>query len=332
VFIQVIKEIIMAHQISFVNGVAQYASTQREWHGLGQLMPAGQTIEQWQAAAGMDYQIKRGLVRYATERLEPTEAIHNLKTIDDKLVLFRSDTLAPLGVVSDSYKVVQPSAVLEFFREWADKGGVTIESAGVLFGGKRYFATAKLAEGVSVDGGRDRIVPYALLSTSADGSLATECRWTTVRTVCNNTLSIALKGKSAFKVSHRSVFKPEDARDAVEAANSEFSSFMETARSLANIKMQAEEAESLTVKLLTKTSEEVARESAAFERIMGLFNGGGKGSNFESAHDTAWGWLNAVTEYADHHVRARTDENRKAAALWGAGDALKQKAVTLLTV
>jgi len=321
----------MSHEIAFVNGVAQYASTQREWHGLGQLMPAGQTIEQWQAAAGMDYQIKRGLVRYATERLEPTEAIHNLKTIDDKVVLFRSDTGAPLGVVSDGYKVVQPADVLEFFREWATQGGLTIESAGVLFGGKRYFATAKLADAVSVDGGRDKIVPYALLSTSADGSLATECRWTTVRTVCNNTLTMARKGAANYKVTHRSVFKPEEARAAVEAANEEFSAFMQTARSLANIKMQAEEAESLTVKLLTKTSEEVARESAAFERIMGLFNGGGKGSNFETAHDTAWGWLNAVTEYADHHVRARSDENRKAAALWGTGEALKAKALALVS-
>ena len=321
----------MAHQISFVNGVAQYASTQREWHGLGELMPAGQTVEQWQKAAGMDYEIKRGLVRYATERLDPNAAIHNLKTIDDKIVLFRSDTGAPLGVASDSYKVVQPAAVLDFFREWADKGGVTIESAGVLFGGKRYFATAKLGDAVSLDGGRDRVVPYALLSTSADGSLATECRWTTVRTVCNNTLSIALKGKSAFKVSHRSVFNPDDARSAVEAANEEFSAFMQTARSLANIKMEQDIAENFTVRLLTKSSEAVARESAAFERIMGLFNGAGKGSNFESAHDTAWGWLNAVTEYADHHVRARSDENRKAAALWGAGDALKQKALSLVT-
>lgn len=321
----------MAHQISIVNGVAQYASTQREWHGLGELMPAGQTVEQWQKAAGMDYEIKRGLVRYATERLDPNAAIHNLKTIDDKIVLFRSDTGAPLGVVSDGYKVVQPAAVLEFFREWADKGGVTIESAGVLFGGKRYFATAKLGDAVSVDGGKDRIVPYALLSTSADGSLATECRWTTVRTVCNNTLTMARKGAANFKVSHRSVFKPEDARDAVEAANAEFSSFMQSARVLARVKMEQDIAEAMTIKLLAKSSDEVARESAAFERIMGLFNGAGKGSNFETAHDTAWGWLNAVTENFDHHTRARTDENRKAAALWGAGDAMKQKAFELVT-
>ena len=322
----------MAHQIDTISrSTASYASTQREWHGLGQLMPAGQTVEQWQAAAGMDYQIKRGRIRYATEVVNPNTPASQLQTVDDKLVLFRSDTLAPLGVVSDSYKVVQPAAVLEFFREWADKGGVTIESAGVLFGGKRYFATAKLGDAVSVDGGRDKIVPYALLSTSADGSLATECRWTTVRTVCNNTLTMARKGAAAFKVSHRSVFKPEDARDAVEAANEEFGAFMQSAREMARIKVNASMAESLTVNLLMKTSAEVARESAAFDKIMGLFNGGGKGSNFETAHDTAWGWLNAVTEYADHHVRARTDENRKAAALWGAGDALKQKALSLVT-
>lgn len=321
----------MAHQIFIKNGVAQYASTQREWHGLGELMPAGQTVEQWQKAAGMDYQIKRGRIRYATEMVNPNTSVSELQTIDDKIVLFRSDTLAPLGVASDSYKVVQPMEVLAFFRDYAAKGGMTIESAGVLFGGKRYFATAKLGDAVSVDGGRDKIVPYALLSTSADGSLATECRWTTVRTVCNNTLSLALRANAAFKVSHRSVFNPDDARAAVEAANEEFGAFMQSARTLAKVKMEQDIAEAMTVKLLMKSSEEVARESAAFDKIMALFNGAGKGSNFETAHDTAWGWLNAVTEYADHHVRARTDENRKAAALWGAGDALKQKALSLVT-
>jgi phage/plasmid-like protein (TIGR03299 family) len=322
----------MAHQLDTISrATVSYASTQREWHGLGQLMPVGQTVEQWQKAANMDYAIKRGRVRYSTSHLQADTLASDLHAVDDKVVLFRNDTGAPLGVVSDSYKVVQPAEVLEFFREWADKGGVTIESAGVLFGGRRYFATAKLADAVSVDGGRDKVVPYALLSTSADGSLATECRWTTVRTVCNNTLSMALKGKSAFKVSHRSVFVADDARDAIEAANEEFGSFMTMARYLATVRVKADEAEDMTVKLLTKSSEAVARESAAFDRIMALFNGEAKGSDIVTAHDTAWGWLNAVTEYADHHIRARTDENRKASALWGPGDALKQKAVALLT-
>ena len=322
----------MAHQIDTTSrNTASYASTQREWHGLGQLMPIGASVEEWQRQAGMDYQIKRGRVRYATELVGADTRVSDLHVIDDKVVLFRSDTGAALGLVSDSYKVVQPAEVLELFREWAAAGGVTIESAGVLFGGKRYFATAKLSETMCIDGTQDKMVLYALFSTSADGSLASEVRLVTIRVVCNNTLSIALGTAAAYRVTHRSVFSIDTAKSVIEAANQEFGSFMTMARDLAKIKMERDVAEGMTVKLLMKASEEVARESAAFDKIMSLFNGAGKGSNFETAHDTAWGWLNAVTEYADHHVRARTDENRKASALWGPGDALKQKALSLVT-
>jgi phage/plasmid-like protein (TIGR03299 family) len=277
----------------------------------------------------MDYRVQRSVIRYATER-DLTDA-SAFRTVDDKHVLFRSDTGAALGVVSDSYQIVQPQDVLNFFREWASQGGLTIESAGVLFGGRRYFATAKLSDAASIDGGRDSVVPYALLSTSADGSLATECRWTTVRTVCNNTLTMARKGAAVYKVSHRSVFRADDAKALVEAAHEEFGAFMQMARALANISVSSERAEHLTVQLLMKASEEATRASAGFGRIMGLFHGAGRGSNFASAHDTAWGWLNAVTEYTDHHARTRSIENRQASALWGPGDALKAKALELVT-
>jgi phage/plasmid-like protein (TIGR03299 family) len=323
----------MAHQIDTTSlNRASYASTQREWHGLGELMPAGQDIETWAQAAGMEYKVQRGVIRYATERLTPDAAIHNLKTIEDKLVLFRSDTGAPLGVVSDSYKVVQPREVLEFFREWAQANACTIESAGVLFGGKRYFATAKMANAVAVaNTGKDTVVPYILLSTSADGSLATEGRLTHVRTVCNNTLTAALKGAASFKISHRTAFKAEECRTIIEAAHEEFGAFMEMARKLASIKVESKLAEDMTALLLTTPTRNIdaAKDSAGFHRIMSLFQGGGKGSTLETARETSWGWLNACTEYVDHHVRARSDENRIASATWGPGADLKQRAVEI---
>ena len=324
----------MAHMIDTTSiGRASYASTQREWHGLGELMPAGQDVQAWAKAAGMEYNVKRGYIRYATEHLTPDAQISQLQKVEDKVVLFRSDTGAPLGVVSDSYKVVQPFEVLDFFREWAQSGGMTIESAGVLFGGKRYFATAKLADGVFVDGvgGRDKVVPYVLLSTSADGSLATEGRLTTVRTVCNNTLRMAMKTASAFKVSHRSKFKADEAQGIIESAHEEFGAFMQTSRKLAAIKVETHLAEEMTALLLVNDArdKDLARESAGFQRIMGLFQGGGMGSLMETTRETAWGWLNACTEYSDHHIRARSDENRTASALWGPGDTLKARALEI---
>jgi phage/plasmid-like protein (TIGR03299 family) len=322
----------MAHEIANINGVAQYASTQREWHGLGQLMARGATVEEWQKQAGMDYEVKRGYVRFATEH---GQAAQDMGKIEDKVVLFRSDNKAPLGVVSNSYKVVQPAEVLEFFRGWADQGGLTIESAGVLFGGKRYFATAKLGEGVDLGGKhKDKVVPYALLSTSADGSLATECRWTTVRTVCNNTLTMARGSAACHRTTHRSKFQADDARKSVEAANAEFGAFMEMARDLSMIKVNAEKAQDLTLRLFRqgKKDEDAVRASAGYNRVLGLFGGDGKGSTLDTAWETGWGWLNAVTEYADQHIRSQSEENRIASALWGQGDDLKQKALDLITV
>jgi hypothetical protein len=72
-------------------------------------------------------------------------------------------------------------------------------------------------------------------------------------------------------------------------------------------------------------------ESRGFQSIQALFNGQGKGSNLDGVHGTAWGWLNAVTEYTDHHIRATSDENRIHSAWFGAGEALKARAVDLLT-
>ena len=322
------------HQIDTTSlNRASYASTRREWHGLGELMPAGADIETWAQAAGMEYKVQRATVRYATERLTPNAPLHSLRALDDKLVLFRSDTGAPLGVVSDSYKVVQPREVLEFFREWADANSVTIESAGVLFGGRRYFATAKMSEGVLVGEG-DKIVPYVLLSTSADGSLATEGRITTVRVVCNNTLRLASRDASAFKVSHRSTFKAEECRTIIESAHAEFGAFMHTSRKLAAIKVERKLAEEMTLALLRKAESDAdkVRESRGYGKILELFNGAGKGAMLETSRETAFGWLNACTEYVDHHVRAQSEENRTAAALWGQGDALKQRALEIALV
>ena len=324
----------MSHMIDTTSlNRASYASTQREWHGWGELMPAGQDIDAWAQAAGMEYRVQRAVVRFATQRLNPANALipaQMLQSIDDKLVLFRSDTGAPLGVVSDSYKVVQPREVLEFFREWAQANACTIESAGVLFGGKRYFATAKMSDGVFVGEG-DKVVPYVLLSTSADGSLATEGRITTVRVVCNNTLRLASKGASSFRVSHRTAFKAEECRGIIESAHEEFGAFMDMSRKLASIKVESRLAEDMTTLLLTTPTRnaDAARDSAGFTKIMSLFNGGGKGSTLESSRETAWGWLNSATEFVDHHVRARSDENRTAAALWGPGADLKQRAVEI---
>ena len=265
----------------------------------------------------MDWRIKRGIVRFNTsydgDQME----------LPDQHVLFRSDTKAPLGVVSRKYQVVQPGEVIEFFRDIARAGGLELSAAGTIYGGKRFWATAKIGES-SPTSVRDTIGGYLLISSSADGSLATELRRTTVRAVCKNTLAMAFGAQASVKVSHRSVFDPAQVKDFMGLNTAAWDSFRANVARLANAPVVQDEAEDILAKIFG------GNETSGFKRTLGLFNGEGMGATLDGVMGTRWGLLNAVTEYADHHVRARTDENRFVASQWGAGADLKQRALAAL--
>ena len=127
----------MAHEIetmAFVN--------EAPWHGLGNRLTPKQPIEIWQREAGMNWRINETEVLYS---VSGGDGVH-LKANPDNKVLFRSDTLVPLSVVSKRYKVVQPAEVLEFYRDLVSAGGFELETAGVLKGGKKLWALAKTGQ------------------------------------------------------------------------------------------------------------------------------------------------------------------------------------------
>ena len=65
----------------------------------------------------------------------------------------------------------------------------------------------------------------------------------------------------------------------------------------------------------------------ALKKVQALYEGQGHGSELDSASGTAWGLLNAVTEFVDHEKRARNQENRMDSAWFGQGASLKQRAL-----
>jgi phage/plasmid-like protein (TIGR03299 family) len=326
----------MAHQLTErANGKVEMAYVgETPWHGLGEKLDENATIAQWTEAAGMDWAINRSRVRYGDA--------DNTRIIDDQHVLFRSDTKDALGIVSSKFKIVQPREVMEFFADLTGVAGFTMETAGTLFGGKRFWALARTGQSTVIKSGADLVGQYLLLATAADGSLATTGRFTTVCVVCNNTMSQALSGKAKHevKISHRSVFSGEAMKDQLGIERDGFTAWATTMRQLAEERCDTSEAEQTVFKLLTKedwskaTMEQItdARATRGYKTIMALFEGAGKGATIAGRKGTRWGLLNAVTEYADYHVRATSQDNRLASAWFGAGDDLKTKALELLTV
>lgn len=318
----------MAHELTIRrSGKAEMAYVgETPWHGLGEKLQRGAPIEHWQRAAGMDWQIKRSRVRYEA-------GDDNLMVINDQHVLYRSDNKEPLGVVSDRYELVQPSDALEFFRDLVDTAGFSLETAGTLFGGRKFWALANIGEKLEVASG-DAIGGYLLLVSSCDGSSATEATETTVRVVCNNTLRMSLseKNRTSVKTSHRSAWNPTALKQKLEGANGNFSKFVKAARSLAKVKMNSMAAEKFVADLLRDVAQVSTQRvgmdaNPTFQAMLALFNGGGMGAALPGSKGTAWGLVNAVTEYVDHHAKASSTDHRLESAWLGRGDDLKTAAL-----
>src|SRR5471032_1733679 len=129
-----------------------------------------------------------------------TDNLSGIQSFPENKVLFRSDTNAPLSVVSHRYHVVQPSEILEFYRDLTEVSGYELETAGVLKGGRKIWALARTGQSSTIKG-NDAMNAYVLLATACDGSLATTAQFTSIRVVCNNTLAVALDaGNGAVKV------------------------------------------------------------------------------------------------------------------------------------
>lgn len=322
------KKIMVAAVTTREDGFAEMAYVgEKPWHGLGQELTANAPIETWVQQAGMEWKIKRGVVRYATTRNDDL----GLMNLPDQHVLFRSDTKKPLGIVSSKYLVVQPSEVLEFFRDLTNANGYTLNTAGTLFDGRKFWALASIGESACVIGD-DKIEGFLLLSSSCDGTLATTARFTTVRVVCNNTLNTALKkeAKHEVVVRHSTTFDAEAAKKNLGLARDNFGTFLKASRRLAAKSVSKTDAATFIEKLLRDTKMITAQDitkSTPYTRILELFNTSAMGGTLVSAEGTAWGMVNAVTEYVDHYAKATNDSNRIASAWFGRGDALKTQAL-----
>jgi phage/plasmid-like protein (TIGR03299 family) len=314
----------MAHAIEKMAYVGE-----APWHRLGSVLPPRQPIEVWAEKAGMNWSICASPVRYMADR---AGALGQILTFEDQKVLFRSDTKAPLSVVGTRYQVVQPKEILEFYRDLTEVSGFELETAGVLKEGRKLWALARTGKEAKIKGD-DLVKGYLLLATSCDGSLATTATPTTVRVVCSNTLAMALgSATGAIKVPHSTAFDAQMVKRQLGIAVTHWDSFMYRMKTLSERKVRPHEAMNYFLKVICAAGDHVdpaqgLLNERALKRVRELYQGQGKGAQLASAQGTAWGLLNAVTEYVDHERRARTRDHRLDSAWFGQGAALKQRAL-----
>lgn len=151
---------------------------EKPWHGLGTEVQEAPNSEDALIWAGLDWQVEQKPVFAGDGTLIPGYKV-NIRDRDG----------APLGIVTDRYKVVQNEDAFQFTDDLLGEG-VTYETAGALQGGRKVWLLARMPHRYIIAG--DEIAPYLVVMNSHDGSSGIKVAMTPIRVVCQNTLNLAL--------------------------------------------------------------------------------------------------------------------------------------------
>ncbi len=332
----------MAHELDFSKGQAAIAFRGAvPWHGLGESILPEDSVDDIRIKAGLDYDVIKTPVKYTVpmdSAFGPRAgAGTGVATSKDKCVLYRSDTGDDLSVVSAQYQVVQPREVVDFYRDLTEKFGFELEVVGALKGGRKVWALANTNEAFALRDD-DKVKGYLLLATSYDGTMSTQARFTSVRVVCNNTLTCAVGiGRPEVSVPHSTKFDAERVKAQL-GIGAAWEGFRTAAGQAQNRLVSRDEIKRFFLdvyydldtdaKIAAFAQDEKNEKSLEkfFERIgNALFNS--PGAHLGSAKNTLWGVLQAVTFDVDHQKGARSQDNRLNSAWFGPGEQIKRKAL-----
>jgi phage/plasmid-like protein (TIGR03299 family) len=290
------------------------------WHGLGNRVEESTTIEEMLQAAGLDWEVRQ----------HPCYAeIDGTKVNVGRQALVRSTDNQVLTITGDRWKPLQNRDALEFFREYCEAGGATLETAGSLRSGKVIWGLARVATGFTING-NDHTKGYILLVSPHEVGKAITVRTTAVRVVCANTLALAEREVTEYRQSHIRDFDVDAARATVEMVKEGIANMEVEAKILNKLKLS----EFDTVRLLANIFQPSADKGDA--RITQLMEDptlqnaklqGALWANDNAAGATpgnGWGVLNGVTFWADH-MAGRSNDARLYNAWMGENQKKKEQ-------
>lgn len=313
----------MAHEIEFVDGVAQMAyAGETPWHGLGVQVSNDLTPEQMMNKAGLNWSV---------EKKDLTIQGTNIK-VPGHQALIRSTDNKVLDVVGDDWNPVQNEEAFKFFSEYVLAGDMEMNTAGSLKGGRNVWALAKVKESFTILG-EDQVDSYLLFSNPHQYGKAIDVRFTPIRVVCNNTLTMSLnaQSKNQVKLNHRSVFDADTVKTTLGIAHEKFGKYKEMAEFLASKKFSVDSLIQYYNDVFPRTynkdtqvtkADDLAKTAKAAMEVLHTQPGANLGEG------TWWQAFNSVTYLTDHKL-GRSVDTRMDSAWFGVNQARKVKAANL---
>ena len=308
----------MAHELEIVNGKAKmvYAGTV-PWHGLGKQISPDLTPEQVLAEAGLDWEVSK-VPAFAN--------IAGKQTAVGWSALVRSEDNKVLDVVSEDWNPVQNQEAFEFFNDFIAEGDMEMHTAGSLRGGQIVWALAKVKDSFELFGG-DRVDSYLHFTNFHKYGCSTDVRFTPIRVVCNNTLTLSLNTKveRMVKISHRREFDGDNVKLMLGVAQEKLSKYKEMAKFLGAKRYTADSMVDYFKSVFPVSGPENSKKeiSKSAKTALGVVD---TQPGAEFARGSFWQLFNTVT-YLTDHLAGKTADTRLQSAWYGSNKVLKTRAL-----
>jgi phage/plasmid-like protein (TIGR03299 family) len=314
----------MAHElVKFEDGKWSIAYRgERPWHGLGQHVDPTDGPQEFMVKSGADFTVSKKQL-YIDLKSKRFKVPGKKALVND-----RDDVI--LSIVSDDWHPVQNQRVFEFFQDVCSAGDMTMETAGVLQGGRKVWGLAKvgLEFDLKNEGRSDHIKGYCLLTTHHEYGRSTDGRFTAVRVVCNNTHQMATSARSGagiVRFDHRRPVSVEDIKSALGLAESGMDRYKEEAEFLAQRKYKLEAVKAYFADLFPRGKGEQGEKLSSVAQTCTDILETQPGADF--APGTWWNAFNAVTFVTDH-VMGKSNDNRLVSAWYGKNRTVKARAMS----
>jgi phage/plasmid-like protein (TIGR03299 family) len=302
------------------------------WHRLGKVLDKPATAMEAIQAAHLDWEVIK-------QPLFAGESEHH--RIPDYYAIVRKDDWSKkkatvLGIVGESYTPVQNREAFSFFDPIVGDRAAVYHTAGALGSGERVWILAKLPEDIRVIGD-DITQKYLLLTNSHDGNSAVQIKFTPIRVVCQNTLTMALSQGPTLRIPHTRDVRERlrIAANMLNAIKIRYSELEGAFRKMATVQVHGDKLQRYLVQVFPDPRRkgddaryERALTQACTDRVGAEYLFAmGKGNEQKGVAGTLWAAYNGVAEYVDYRRYAKATENRQVDAIWfGDGYSIKARA------
>jgi phage/plasmid-like protein (TIGR03299 family) len=298
------------------------------WHRLGTKLSEPATAAEAIEAAHLGWEVKKVPIYVKTLRRH--------QQIPNRFGIVRGDQItksgAPvLGIVGAKYRPLQNRIAFEWFDGIVGAGAAIYHTAGALGHGERVWILAKLPGEIKVVGD-DITDKYLLLSNSHDGESSVQVKFTPVRVVCKNTLTMALSQGPTLRISHTPSLhqRMADAKKNLGIIDRRYERMQADFQALAGVRMDRVKLAkylSLVFPDAKDTEDERAKQRVTeCRRACGELFENGRGNKLPGVSGTLWAAYNGIAEYVDFGPTSRSPSQRLESIWFGAGYLTKAKA------